>query len=74
MDQREEINEQRREKGKKEERYKRGWRISATQEPQWRCLTPLNFFVCTILTYSVMFVREKVGTWWWVIYVRWMFG
>lgn len=29
--------------------YSNGWRISDTQEPHWRCLTPLNFFDCTIL-------------------------
>ena len=26
------------------ETYRRGWRISETQDPQCRCLTPLNFF------------------------------
>lgn len=28
--------------------YSSGWRISDTQEPHWRCLTPLNFFDCTM--------------------------
>jgi len=41
--------------GGKERTYRSGWRISDTHEPQWRCLTPLNFFVCT------MMVLEFVG-------------
>jgi hypothetical protein len=29
--------------------YSKGWRISDTQEPHWRCLTPLNFLDCTMI-------------------------
>jgi len=37
--------------------YRRGCLISETQEPQWRCRTPRNFFGCTIFLewrFSVM--------------------
>lgn len=33
---------------KEEKNYNRGWRISETQEPHRRCLTPLNFFCFAI--------------------------
>jgi hypothetical protein len=41
--------------------YSRGCLISETQEPQWRCRTPRNFFGCTIfleLRFSVMEVTR----------------
>lgn len=39
--------------------YSKGWRISDTQEPHWRCLTPLNFFDCTIMNLAMINERER---------------
>lgn len=39
----------------REKSYRRGWRISETQDPQWRCLTPLNFFDGTMMDRMNMF-------------------
>lgn len=41
--------------------YSKGWRISETQEPQWRWRTPLNFF-CPICGSEL---GEGVSEWWW---------
>ena len=41
------------------EAYNKGWRISDTQDPHWRCLTPLNFLEGTMLVVVLLFRQIK---------------